>query len=66
MTEKLIKAKVTEKERRRQVLAARTKALANELLALDQVCRSLVEQVEQVGRAAKALRLELDPEASDG
>lgn len=53
-------------EKRQEALVARTKALANELLALDEVCRVFVEQATQVGCAAKDLRQELDPEASDG
>ena len=57
---------MTEEERHRERLAARTKALANELLALDQVCRVFVDQVAEVGCAARKLRLELEPEASDG
>ena len=58
---------MTEEERSRQRLAMQTKALADELLALDQVCRSLVEQATQVGCAAKDLRLELEPASpSDG
>lgn len=53
-------------ERHREVLAARTETLALKLQGLEQVCKLLVEQATQVGCAAKDLRLELDPEASDG
>ncbi len=56
---------MTEEERHRQVLAQRTEALAGKLLALEEVCGVFVQQATQVGCAAKDLRRELDPEASD-
>lgn len=57
---------MTEEERHREVLAARTEALAEKLRGLETVCKIFVEQATEVGCAAKDLRLELEPEASDG
>ena len=58
---------MTEEERHRARLAARTEALADELLALEEVCGVFVEQAARAGCAAKDLRLEFDPASpSDG
>lgn len=57
---------MTEEEQHRQTLAARTKALVNELLGLEEVCGVFAKQTFRVECAAKDLRRELDPEASDG
>ena len=55
-----------DQERRREVLAAPTKALANELQGLQEACKVLGKQAAEAGYAVKDLRLELDPEAPGG
>ena len=60
---------MTEEERHRQILAARSKALAIELQALEEVCGELSERAAEAGCAAQDLGVELGrlpPEASDG